>query len=76
MFYTAVDGSTLCRNEGYYSRRPYWTLVHELDGVVLVLILKWCPALRGGDMVLKFLFLRLLNQKSVTPAFNRLITRG
>jgi hypothetical protein len=31
--------------------------VHELDEAVLVLILKWCPALWCGDMVLKFLFL-------------------
>jgi hypothetical protein len=57
MFCTTMDGSTPHRNEGDYSPRPYWTLVHELDGAALVLILKWCPALWGGDMVLNFLFL-------------------
>jgi hypothetical protein len=39
MFCMAVDGSTPRQSEGDYSPQPYWTLVHELDGVVLVFIL-------------------------------------
>jgi hypothetical protein len=57
MFCMAVDGSIPRLSEGDYNPRPYWTLVHELDGAVLVFILKWCSALWDGDMILNFLFL-------------------
>jgi hypothetical protein len=40
MFCTAVDGSIPRRSEGDYSLRLLWTLVHELDGAVLVFVLR------------------------------------
>jgi hypothetical protein len=45
----------------------HWTLVHELDGAMLVFILKWCPALWGGDMVLKFCSCDCRTKKASPP---------